>query len=100
MWYFLLVVLQIFSNDNVVVWILMFSSPWLSGDFFFLSCRASGYLLFPLFLMTAAIGGNYSSWASSVVNVGVRVLVYTLAPISILIGLWSRIRLSKMDFRQ
>lgn len=50
--------------------------------------------------MTAAIGGNYSSWASSVVNVGVRVLVYTLAPISILIGLWSRIRLSKMNFRQ
>ncbi|EJD06983.1 uncharacterized protein FOMMEDRAFT_17434 [Fomitiporia mediterranea MF3/22] len=62
--------------------------------------RASGYLLFPMFLMTAAVGGNYSSWASSVASVGVRVLLYTLAPIFALVGLWSRMRTSKMNFRQ
>ncbi|KAH8118229.1 hypothetical protein DFH11DRAFT_1503616 [Phellopilus nigrolimitatus] len=61
--------------------------------------RVSGYLLFPMFLMTAAIGGNYSDWTAKVVNVGVRVVVYTLAPIFALVGLWSRMRLSKMNFR-
>jgi len=61
--------------------------------------RVSGYLLFPLFLMTAAVGGNYSDWAASVVGVGVRVLLYTIAPIVILLGLWSRVRVSKMNFR-
>ncbi|KAL5486192.1 hypothetical protein ACEPAI_7237 [Sanghuangporus weigelae] len=62
--------------------------------------RASGYLLFPLFLMTIAVGGNYSDWTTSKANVGVRVLLYTLAPIFALVGLWSRLRLSKMNFRQ
>ncbi|KAL5526391.1 hypothetical protein ACEPAF_8114 [Sanghuangporus sanghuang] len=62
--------------------------------------RASGYLLFPLFLMTIAVGGNYSDWTTSKANVGVRVLLYTLAPIFALVGLWSRVRLSKMNFRQ
>lgn len=61
---------------------------------------ASGYLLFPLFLMTAAVGGNYSDWSTNNVNLVVRLLVFTVAPVFILLGLWSRIRLSKMNFRQ
>jgi cytochrome b-561 domain-containing protein 2 len=63
--------------------------------------RASGYLLFPMFLLTAAVGGNYSDYVVKLarITVGVRVLVYTIAPIAILLGLWSRIRLSKMNFR-
>ena len=50
--------------------------------------------------MTIAAGGNYSDWTTAKVNVGVRVLLYTLAPIFALVGLWSRMRLSKMNFRQ
>ena len=70
------------------------------SDIFVLSCyRVSGYLLFPMFLMTAAVGGNYSSWVAANVNVGVRILVYTLAPIFALVAIWSRARLSKMNFR-
>ncbi|KAI5117961.1 hypothetical protein M0805_001622 [Coniferiporia weirii] len=61
--------------------------------------RVSGYLLFPLFLMTAALGGNYSSWTASVASVGTRVVVYTLAPIVALVGILFRIRVSKMNFR-
>ena len=48
-----------------------------------------------MFLLTAAVGGNYSDWTASVANVGVRVLLYTLAPIAILAGLWSRIRYAR-----
>ena len=54
--------------------------------------RASGYLLFPMFLLTAAIGGNYSDWVTGHANLGVRILVYTIAPIVMVIGLWSRAR--------
>ena len=61
--------------------------------------RASGYLLLPMFLMTAAVGGNYSTWMANNVNLVVRVVVFTVAPIAILAGLWSRVRLSKMNFR-
>ncbi|TDL19878.1 hypothetical protein BD410DRAFT_751529 [Rickenella mellea] len=60
--------------------------------------RASGYLLFPMLLLTAAVGGNYSNWASNAASLGVRILVYTIAPIVILLGIWSRARLSKMNF--
>lgn len=56
------------------------------------SLRASGYLLFPMFLLTAAVGGNYSDWTESIASVGVRVILYTIAPIAILVGLWSRVR--------
>jgi len=62
--------------------------------------RASGYLLFPMFLLTAVVGGNYSNWSAGHASVGVRILIFTLAPIALLAGLWSRIRLSKMNFRQ
>ena len=50
--------------------------------------------------MTAAVGGNYSDWAVNSVNLGVRLLVFTVAPVFILLGMWSRIRPSKMNFRQ
>jgi len=61
--------------------------------------RASGYLLFPMFLLTAVVGGNYSEWAANSLNLGVRILLYTIAPVVTLLGLWSRVRLSKMNFR-
>jgi hypothetical protein len=43
-------------------------------------------------LLTAVVGGNYSQFTANNTSVGVRVVVYTLAPIAILLGLWSRVR--------
>ncbi|KLO17146.1 hypothetical protein SCHPADRAFT_183058 [Schizopora paradoxa] len=60
--------------------------------------RLSGYLLFPLLLLTAAIGGGSSTWTSTHVSKGVRVLLYGIAPIVIFLGVWSRMRTSKMNF--
>jgi len=60
--------------------------------------RLSGYLLFPMLLLTAAIGGGSSTWTSTNVNGGVRILLYAIAPIVIFLGVWSRMRTTKMNF--
>jgi len=60
--------------------------------------RLSGYLLLPLLLLTAAIGGGSSTWTTTHVNAGVRILLYAIAPIVIFLGVWSRMRTSKMNF--
>lgn len=80
--------------------VCIFLSASLESSTYPILQSASGYLLFPLFLMTAAVGGNYSDWSTNNVNLIVRLLVFTVAPVFILLGLWGRIRLSKMNFRQ
>ena len=58
----------------------------------------SGYLLFPMFLITASIGGNYSDWTVSKTSAPVRALIFIVAPVVIVLGLFSRVRLGKMKF--
>jgi len=60
--------------------------------------RLSGYLLYPFFLLTIAIGGGWSNWTTSYLSLVTRVFAYCVAPLAILVGLWSRARLSKMKF--
>lgn len=54
--------------------------------------RLSGYLLFPLLLSTVHLGGGWSEWANSRAGPSSRFVVYTLAPILILISVGSRMR--------
>jgi len=58
--------------------------------------RLSGYLLFPLLLLTAHLGGGWSDWANSQAGPSIRFLAFTLAPMLIIVSVISRIRLSKM----
>jgi len=60
--------------------------------------RLSGYLLFPFFLVTIVIAGGWSGWSANNLSKITRIFTYGLAPLAILIGLWSRARLSKMKF--
>ncbi|KAG9318240.1 hypothetical protein JVU11DRAFT_321 [Chiua virens] len=60
--------------------------------------RLSGYILFPLLLTTAHLGGGWSMWVSINSPWVVQLLAYTVAPIFILTGVYLRIRPSKMKF--
>jgi len=60
--------------------------------------RASGYVLFPLLLWTAHIGGAYSKWVVAHTSYIARVAVFTVAPAALLIAVYSRARASKMQF--
>ncbi|KAF8577242.1 hypothetical protein K439DRAFT_1365103 [Ramaria rubella] len=60
--------------------------------------RLSGYMLFPFFLITASIGGGFSTWMMGHTSQVTRIFGYAIAPLAILVGLWSRARLSKMKF--
>lgn len=60
--------------------------------------RLSGYLLFPFFLVTAHIGGAWSTWMLMSTSQVTRIFGYVIAPLAILVGLWSRARVSKMKF--
>lgn len=60
--------------------------------------RLSGYILFPLLLLTAHLGGAWSNWGAKYSSGSVRFLAYTLAPIVVLCGIYMRIRISKMQF--
>jgi hypothetical protein len=59
--------------------------------------RLSGYILFPILLLTAYLGGD-SYLVATDSNSFVRVLAYWIAPLLILVGVYSRIRVSKMKF--
>ena len=54
--------------------------------------RASGYVLFPLLLWTAHIGGVYSKWVVAHTSYVTRVAVFTIAPVALLIAVYSRVR--------
>ncbi|KIK06636.1 hypothetical protein K443DRAFT_89334 [Laccaria amethystina LaAM-08-1] len=54
--------------------------------------RLSGYILFPLLLLTAHLGGAWSNWGAKYGSGSARFLAYTLAPILVLSGVYMRIR--------
>ncbi|XP_006458301.1 hypothetical protein AGABI2DRAFT_115313 [Agaricus bisporus var. bisporus H97] len=60
--------------------------------------RASGYVLFPLMMLTAHLGGGWSHWGEKYAGSLVRLIAYTVAPVLIFTGLYVRIRVSKMKF--
>ncbi|RPD65981.1 hypothetical protein L226DRAFT_608899 [Lentinus tigrinus ALCF2SS1-7] len=60
--------------------------------------RLSGYLLFPLFLLAAHLGGAWSSWSTANSAFVVRLLAFTVSPIVLLAAILVRVRTSKMQF--
>ncbi|KAI8998786.1 hypothetical protein BD414DRAFT_133868 [Trametes punicea] len=60
--------------------------------------RLSGYLLFPLFLLAAYLGGAWSTWSTSNSAYVVRLLAYTISPIVLFAAILFRMRTSKMQF--
>ncbi|KAG7452875.1 uncharacterized protein BT62DRAFT_925414 [Guyanagaster necrorhizus] len=59
--------------------------------------RISGYILFPLLLLTANFGGLYSNWGTKYLSLPIRVIVYAIAPPVILLAIYIRVRPSKMN---
>lgn len=56
------------------------------------SFRLSGYLLLALMLSTASLAGNETYWVTHNSPALARFVSYTLAPLVILVGVYSRIR--------
>jgi cytochrome b-561 domain-containing protein 2 len=91
----------------IVQFIVGASSVWFGGAVFGGSHRAklvwkyhrlSGYILLLFLLTTVNLGGAWSSWVSVHSAYVVRLVAYTLAPLLILVSLYSRVRPSKMKF--
>ncbi|KAF9792477.1 hypothetical protein BJ322DRAFT_1102980 [Thelephora terrestris] len=59
--------------------------------------RLSGYILFPLLILTSSFGG-WSQWAMNHSLFSTRIIAYTLSPFILLISVLFRIRPSKMRF--
>jgi len=60
--------------------------------------RLSGYVLFPLLLITAHLGGAWSTWVTSHSHLWMRLFAYTVAPVVALVAIYARVRTSKMKF--
>ncbi|KAH7889930.1 hypothetical protein F5I97DRAFT_1934732 [Phlebopus sp. FC_14] len=60
--------------------------------------RLSGYILFPLLFITAHLAGAWSIWVVGHSVLLVRLVGFTIAPIVVLAGVYTRIRPSKMKF--
>ncbi|QRV74767.1 cytochrome b561 domain-containing protein [Ceratobasidium sp. AG-Ba] len=58
--------------------------------------RLSGYIVFPMLLLTIALGGYSTMWAKFHVPRTERIIVYIVAPIMTAIALWARARIHKM----
>lgn len=56
------------------------------------SCRAVGYATLFCFMLTFHLGGAWSSWATEHAWWIARLLAFTLAPIGVLVAVYSRIR--------
>ncbi|KAI0797840.1 hypothetical protein C8Q75DRAFT_801754 [Abortiporus biennis] len=54
--------------------------------------RASGYLLFPLYLFTTYLGGAWSNYTEKYTVFFVRLLAYFVAPVVLAIAVYSRVR--------
>lgn len=54
--------------------------------------RVSGYVLFPVILLTSHLGGGWSSWVVHHSDEFVRLVAYSVAPLLILAGVYSRVR--------
>jgi len=59
--------------------------------------RVSGYLLFPLFVYSAHLGGQWSGFSQKNSSMVLRFLAYSIAPLLILGAVFSRVRTSKMN---
>jgi len=59
--------------------------------------RLSGYVLFPLLILTSSLGG-WSRWATKHSLFSTRIIAYTLFPLILLLSVLFRIRPSKMKF--
>ncbi|KAK7693294.1 hypothetical protein QCA50_002861 [Cerrena zonata] len=60
--------------------------------------RALGYINFPLYIFTAYLGGAWSNWTALHSVFVVRLFAYWIAPFVLIGALFSRMRLSKMNF--
>ncbi|KAJ3867401.1 hypothetical protein EV359DRAFT_78650 [Lentinula novae-zelandiae] len=60
--------------------------------------RLSGYILFPLLLVTVDLGGALSHWGEKNVPLPIRLVAYVFAPLVCLVAILSRMRTSKMKF--
>ncbi|KII88731.1 hypothetical protein PLICRDRAFT_41950 [Plicaturopsis crispa FD-325 SS-3] len=60
--------------------------------------RLSGYVLFAFLLLTAHVAGAWSTWMIISTAYATRLVAYTIAPLVILVALYSRVRTSKMKF--
>ncbi|TCD65418.1 hypothetical protein EIP91_002717 [Steccherinum ochraceum] len=60
--------------------------------------RLSGYIIYPLYLFTAYLGGAWSHWAQERSVLVVRLFAFNIAPAVLLLAILSRVRLSKMKF--
>ncbi|TFK25039.1 hypothetical protein FA15DRAFT_668912 [Coprinopsis marcescibilis] len=61
--------------------------------------RLSGYVLFPLMLFTAHLGGAWSLWAEKSIPWILRLLTFTILPVLVVVSIYGRVRSSKMRFR-
>nr|GAT59571.1 predicted protein [Mycena chlorophos] len=60
--------------------------------------RASGYALFVLLMVTAHLGGFWSHWGERYSPLGMRIVAFAVAPLAALVGVYMRVRPSKMKF--
>ncbi|OJA19682.1 hypothetical protein AZE42_06945 [Rhizopogon vesiculosus] len=54
--------------------------------------RLSGYVLFSLLLITAHLGGAWSTWVRSYSHLSVRFVAYSVAPLVTLAAIYARVR--------
>jgi len=60
--------------------------------------RLSGYLVILSLFTTVHLGGGWSTWVEDHSGHPARLVAYTLAPLGILVSIYSRVRPSKMKF--
>ncbi|EJD05729.1 uncharacterized protein FOMMEDRAFT_132182 [Fomitiporia mediterranea MF3/22] len=60
--------------------------------------RASGYVLYPLLMYAAHLGGAWSTFSNSHAGHLMRLIAYSIGPIITVVAVYSRIRPSKMKF--
>ncbi|KAF8636556.1 hypothetical protein AX17_003368 [Amanita inopinata Kibby_2008] len=56
--------------------------------------RLSGYIVFPLMLFTAHLGGVWSGWGATYTTPAVQLIAFTIAPIIMAVGVFMRTRLA------
>lgn len=78
-------------SGSIIGWALSVVSGVLPLMITFLS-RLSGYLLFPLLLLTAHLGGSWSDWAGVFIDKPTKIAAYSVAPVLILAAVYARAR--------
>ncbi|OCB84163.1 hypothetical protein A7U60_g8839 [Sanghuangporus baumii] len=62
--------------------------------------RLSGYLVYPLLLYAAHLGGAWSTYTNAHANPVMRIIAFSVGPIITVIAVFSRIRYEKIQIRQ